>query len=94
MLLAPCTMMGDQVVVLDKEHDWKGFIIFDCIRNSIKLEKANLGSKAWATIPRKTIKHQQGVRDISVHFSDTRFAPEHYIYSDEDCIPISGKTLI
>lgn len=89
-----CAMMGDQVAALGKEHGWEGIIIFGCIRDSMEVGKLDFGVKALATIPRKTIKRQQGVRNIPVHFSGVHFTPEHYVYSDEDGILISDRPLI
>jgi regulator of ribonuclease activity A len=87
-------MMGDQVAALGKKNGWEGIIIFGCIRDSVDVGKLDFGAKALATIPRKTIKRQQGIRDITVHFADVCFTPNHYVYSDEDGILISDKPLI
>jgi len=89
-----CAMMGDQVAGLGKKNGWEGIIIFGCIRDSMDVKKLNFGVKALATIPRKTVKQQQGIRDIPVHFADVNFTPGHYVYSDEDGILISETPLI
>ncbi len=89
-----CAMMGDQVAALGQKNGWEGIIIFGCIRDSVEVGKLNFGVKALATIPRKTIKRQQGVRDIPVHFADIHFIYGHYVYSDEDGILISEKPLL
>jgi len=89
-----CAIMGDQVAALGKKNGWEGIIIFGCIRDSVDVGKLAFGVKALATIPRKTIKRQQGVRDIPVHFADVHFISGHYVYSDEDGILISDKPLI
>jgi len=89
-----CAMMGDQIANLGKQHGWEGIIIFGCIRDSIDIGKLDFGVKALATIPRKTIKRQQGVRDINIHFADVSFKPANYVYSDEDGIIISDKALL
>jgi len=81
-------------LALGKKNGWEGIIIFGCIRDSVDVGKLNFGAKALATIPRKTIKRQQGIRDITVHFADVYFTPNHYVYSDEDGILISDKPLI
>jgi len=89
-----CAMMGDQIAALGKSNGWEGTIIFGCIRDSVEIKKLDFGVKALATIPRKTIKRQQGLRDIPIHFADANFIPGHYIYSDEDGILISDKPLL
>ena len=89
-----CAMMGDQVAALGKGHGWEGIIIYGCIRDSVAVGELDFGVKALATIPRKTIKRQQGIRDIPVHFAEVTFTPGHYVYSDEDGILVSPTALI
>jgi len=89
-----CAMMGDQVAALGKKNGWEGIVIFGCIRDSTEVRKLDFGVRALATTPRKTVKKQQGLRDIPIHFANVTFNPNDYIYVDEDGIIISEKALI
>lgn len=88
-----CAMMGDVMAALGASNGWEGVIINGCIRDSADVGKVDIGVKALATIPRKTIKRDQGVMDIPVHFADVTFRPGEYVYADEDGIVISESKI-
>jgi len=89
-----CAMMGDVMAALGAANGWEGVIINGCIRDSADVGRVDFGAKALATIPRKTIKRNQGVMDIPLHFADVDFYPGEYVYADEDGIVISKTQLI
>ncbi|MDX8387683.1 MAG: ribonuclease E activity regulator RraA [Ghiorsea sp.] len=86
-------MMGDVMAALGASNGWEGVIIHGCIRDSADVAKVNIGAKALATIPRKTIKRNQGTLNIPVSFADVTFTPGEYVYADEDGIIISKTKL-
>ena len=88
-----CAMMGDVMAALGACNGWEGVVIHGCIRDSADVANVDIGVKALATIPRKTVKRNQGVFDIAVHFADVSFQPGHYLYADEDGIVLSESTL-
>lgn len=88
-----CAMMGDVMAALGASNGWEGVVINGCIRDSADVAKVNIGVKALATIPRKTIKRNQGVRDIPLAFAGVQLNPGEYLYADEDGIVLS-KTKI
>jgi len=87
-------MMGDVMAALGAGNGWEGVIINGCIRDSSDVAKVDIGVKALATIPRKTVKRNQGVRDVPVHFADITFNPGEFLYADEDGIVISRTEII
>ncbi|ATX79936.1 regulator of ribonuclease activity A [Mariprofundus aestuarium] len=89
-----CAMMGDVMAALGASNGWEGVVINGCIRDSADVAKVNIGVKALATIPRKTIKRNQGVIDIPLHFADVNFNPGDYLYADEDGIVIAKHALV
>ncbi len=89
-----CAMMGDVMAALGACNGWEGVIINGCIRDSADVGRVNIGAKALATIPRKTIKRNQGIMDIPLHFAEVDFYPGDYIYADEDGIVLSKVRLI
>ena len=88
-----CAMIGDVMAALGASHGWEGIVINSCIRDSADVAKVDIGVKALGTIPRKTVKRNQGVRDIPVHFADITFTPGDWLYADEDGIVISRHNL-
>lgn len=89
-----CAMMGDVMASLGASNGWEGIIINGCIRDSTVVGKVDLGVKALATIPRKTVKRGQGVRDIPLAFADVIFTPGAYLYADEDGVVIAPDALL
>ncbi|WP_167631215.1 ribonuclease E activity regulator RraA [Mariprofundus ferrooxydans] len=89
-----CAMMGDVMAALGASNGWEGVVINGCIRDSADVAKVNLGVKALATTPRKTIKRNQGVRDIPLSFAGVHFNPGDYLYADEDGIVLSKTKIV
>jgi len=88
-----CAMIGDVMASLGASNGWEGIVINGCIRDSADVGKVDIGVKALGTIPRKTVKRNQGVRDIPVHFADITFTSGDWLYADEDGIVISRHNL-
>ncbi len=86
-------MMGDVMADLGATNGWEGVIINGCIRDSADVKNVNIGVKALATTPRKTVKRNQGTLHIPVSFADVTFTPGRYVYADEDGIVISDTPL-
>jgi len=87
-------MMGDVMAALGASNGWEGVVINGCIRDSADVAKVDIGVKALGTIPRKTVKRDQGVRDIPLRFADVQFNPGDFLYADEDGVVISTKPLL
>jgi len=88
-----CAMMGDVMAALGARNGWEGVVINGCIRDSVDVSGVNLGVKALAAIPRKTVKRNQGVMNIPLHFADVNFYPGEYMYADEDGIVLSKNAI-
>jgi len=87
-------MIGDVMAALGASNGWEGIMINGCIRDSADVGKVDIGVKALGTIPRKTVKRNQGVCDIPVHFADITFTPGDWLYADEDGIVVSDRKLL
>lgn len=89
-----CAMMGDVMAELGASNGWEGVVINGCIRDSVDVAKVNIGVKALGTTPRKTVKRDQGICDIPLHFADVTFNPGDHLYADEDGMVISQTPLL
>ena len=89
-----CSLVGDQVAKSAFENGWAGFVLNGCIRDSAEIAQMPIGVKALNTIPRKTIKRGVGDRQVTVHFAGISFAPDHFLYADEDGILVSLQDLL
>ena len=87
-------LLGDNLAQAAINNSWSGILINGCIRDSEEIAKMDIGVKALATIPRKTVKKNQGSRDVAVEFGDVTFQPGHYLYADMDGVVVSKTKLV
>ena len=89
-----CALVGDMLAELGKQNNWQGIIVSGCIRDSVVINTIDIGVKALATNPRKSVKKGAGDINITVTFSGVTFNPGEYVYCDLDGIVVSAKPLI
>ena len=88
-----CALVGDNIALLAIKNNWAGIIVNGCIRDSQLIGTMDIGLKALATMPRKSIKSDQGFLDVEVYFGGVRFVPNEYIYCDTDGVVVSKDPL-
>ena len=86
-------LLGDNLAQAAISNGWSGILINGCIRDSDEISKMDIGVKALATIPRKTVKRNLGSRDVLVEFCQASFHPGDYLYADSDGVVLSKKKL-
>lgn len=84
-----CALVGDQLAALAVKNNWAGILVYGCIRDSRAIGEMDVGVMALDTHPLKTIKKNTGETDLRVSFGGISFAPEHYLYADEDGVLVS-----
>ena len=84
-----CALLGDLLAAKALENGWQGVIVHGCIRDSAAISEMDLGVKALATHPRKSIKLGAGQRDVAVKFAGEVFKPGAYLYADSDGIVLT-----
>ena len=87
-------MVGDQLGLLAVNNGWNGILVYGCIRDSEAFAELDLGVKALATHPLKTVKRNEGQRDISVRFAGVDFIPGEYLYADADGVVVAADALL
>ncbi|MFM1932629.1 MAG: hypothetical protein RL226_1932 [Bacteroidota bacterium] len=89
-----CALVGDNLAALAIENNWRGLVVYGCIRDSRQISEMEIGLKALNTNPTKSIKRNEGQQNIDVRFAGVDFRPGHYLYADEDGIVVSELQLI
>jgi regulator of ribonuclease activity A len=89
-----CALVGDLLAEKGIKNNWKGIIVFGCIRDSKAINSMEIGIKALNTNPIKSIKRGEGQENIAVNFAGVTFTPGQFVYSDEDGILISKDKLV
>jgi regulator of ribonuclease activity A len=88
-----CAMIGDLIAESAVKHGWAGVLMHGCVRDSAELAGMDIGIKALAAIPRKSVRRGEGQRDLPVHFAGVTFRPGSWVYSDEDGVLVSEAEL-
>ena len=88
-----CALVGDMLAELGKQNNWQGIIVSGCIRDSAVIKTIDIGLKAMATNPRKSVKKGAGDQNIPVSFAGVEFMPGSYVYCDSDGVIVSNKKL-
>lgn len=88
-----CAMLGDLIAASAVDHGWAGVVLFGCVRDVAALAGMDLGIKALAAIPRKSVRRGEGQRDLPVTFAGVQFAPGDWVYADGDGILVAPHPL-
>lgn len=88
-----CALVGDQLGELGVKNGWAGILVYGCIRDSAVIATQDIGVKALATHPRKSLKRGVGEEDLSVAFAGLKIAPGDWVYADADGVLVSPVEL-
>jgi len=86
-------LMGDMLAAMALENGWAGVLINGCIRDAAEISDLNLGVRALATMPLKSLKKGEGERDIQIRFAGVNFQPGDYLYADADGIVVASSAI-
>ncbi len=89
-----CALLGDQIAELAVKNQWEGVVIYGCIRDSVAIAALPLGVRALDTNPKKSVKRNEGTRDLVLNFAGVDFTPGHWLYADEDGVLLSPVALL
>lgn len=89
-----CALLGDRLGELAVANGWSGVVVHGCVRDIAALARLDLGVKALAAHPRKSVKRGGGKRDVPVTFGGVTFAPGCFVYADEDGVLASESPLV
>lgn len=83
-----CALVGDRLATLAKENGWAGVVVYGCVRDSGVIATIDVGVRALAAMPKKSVKRGEGTADIPVTFAGVTFTPGAYLYADADGIVV------
>jgi regulator of ribonuclease activity A len=88
-----CALVGDQLAALAQRNGWAGIVVFGCVRDTVALATIDIGIKALAAHPLRSVKRGQGERDVVVRFAGVTFRPGQYLYADADGLIVAEQAL-
>ncbi len=88
-----CALVGGNRGVLAQNNGWAGIIVNGCVRDSEELNQCDIGIRALATHPRRSVRKGLGDKDLVVDIAGVSVRPGDWVYADADGILISQQPL-
>jgi regulator of ribonuclease activity A len=88
-----CALVGGNLGVLAEKNGWAGIIVNGCIRDSEELNACNIGIRALATHPQRSVRKGIGERDLAVSIAGVTVRPGQWIYADADGVLVAAEKL-
>lgn len=88
-----CALVGDKLAELGIENHWAGIVVYGCIRDAVPISQMDIGIKALATNPQKSVKKGAGERNTQLRFAEVTISPGDYLYADPDGIVLAENRL-
>jgi len=88
-----CALVGGNLGVLAEKNGWAGIIVNGCIRDSEEINACDIGVRALATHPQRSVRKGVGDRDLRVTIAGIAVEPGDWIYADADGVLVSKQKL-
>lgn len=88
-----CALVGGNLGVLAERNGWAGIVVNGCVRDSEELNACNVGIRALATHPQRSIRKGVGDRDLAVSIAGVTVRPGYWIYADADGVLVAAEKL-
>ncbi len=88
-----CALVGGNLGVLAQKNGWAGIVVHGCVRDSVELNQCDIGIRALATHPRRSIRKGVGETNLAVDIAGVTIRPGDWIYADDDGVLVSEKPL-
>ncbi|HEY8605550.1 MAG TPA: ribonuclease E activity regulator RraA [Noviherbaspirillum sp.] len=88
-----CALVGGNLGVLAEKNGWAGIIVNGCIRDSLEINACNIGVRALATHPQRSVRKGAGESDLRVQIAGVAIRPGDWIYADADGVLVAADRL-
>lgn len=88
-----CALVGGNLGVLAEKNGWAGIIVNGCIRDCEEINACDIGVRALATHPQRSVRKGVGERDLRVSIAGVAVNPGDWIYADADGVLVSSQPL-
>lgn len=88
-----CAVFGGNLAAAAVRNGWAGVVINGCARDLAEIDAADIGVRALALHPRRSVKRGEGQRDVPVTFLGVTVKPGEWIYADADGVLVSASAL-
>lgn len=88
-----CGIFGGNLAAAAAANGWAGVVIYGCARDADEIDACNLGVRALALHPRRSVKRGEGQRDVAVSFLGATIRSGQWLYADRDGVIVSDQPL-
>lgn len=89
-----CGIFGGNLAAAAAVNGWAGVVIYGCARDADEIDACNLGVRALALHPRRSVKRGEGQGDVVVSFLGATIRPGQWLYADRDGVIVSDQPLL
>jgi regulator of ribonuclease activity A len=88
-----CAVLGGNLARSAAENGWAGVLVFGAVRDVDEIDGVDIGVRALAATPRRSIKRGEGQKDLPVSAFGALIQPGAWIYADRDGVLVSARRL-
>lgn len=86
-------LLGGNLALAAARNGWAGIVVDGAVRDTAELAAAQVGIKALALMPLRSVKRGEGQRDLPVEIQGVWVRPGDWLYADADGIVVSARPL-
>ncbi|MGE3346328.1 MAG: ribonuclease E activity regulator RraA [Ramlibacter sp.] len=87
-------LVGGNLAAAAAKNGWAGIVVDGAVRDLAELSQTQIGIRALALMPLRSVKRDEGQRDLAVRIQGVDVRPGDWLYADEDGIVVSATALI
>jgi regulator of ribonuclease activity A len=88
-----CGVFGGNLAAAAARNGWAGVLIYGCARDADEIDACEIGVRALALHPRRSVKRGEGQREVAVRFLGASIRPGDWLYADRDGVIVSHRRL-
>ena len=88
-----CALVGGNLAALAEQNGWAGIVVHGCIRDVDEINLCNIGVRALAPMPLRSVKRGGGERDLRIAVAGVAINPGDWIYADADGVLVARQSL-
>ena len=89
-----CALVGGNLAVLAEKNGWAGIVVNGCIRDVEEINLCNIGVRALAATPLRSVKKGGGEKDARISIGGIAIRPGDWIYADMDGVLVARQSLV
>lgn len=88
-----CALLGGNLAKAAHDNRWSGIVLHGAARDADEIDACDLGVRALALSPRRSVKRGAGLRNVPLAIDGVRVQPGDWIYADRDGVLVSRAEL-